>query len=189
MKKTILKTGLFRKANENNETKGELNLDSWLSRILTSFGVAHTKPCCPQNDDSLPLRYSSNSEEISFLDGTTWVPLIRDVVDVKPIYLHTAQQSLSGAGAVNVTSYLTMLTSTGAAQAITLADGTHIGQLKKIQHLVDGGSMVLTPTNLSGGTTITFTSVGEYVILQWNGTDWVVLELNNNLSATLPVLA
>ncbi len=73
-----------------------------------------------------------------------------------------APQALSGAGAVNVTSFLTNYTSTGASQALTLANGVRVGQLKKIKHLVDGGSGVLTPTSLSGGTTITFTNIGEF---------------------------
>lgn len=105
-------------------------------------------------------------------------------------YPVAASQALSGAGAVNVTSYLTKLTSTGVAEAITLANGTQIGQLKKIQHVVDGGSSVLTPVSLSGGTTITFTTAGEIAILLWNGTAWVALELNNTTAGgASPALA
>lgn len=101
-----------------------------------------------------------------------------------------AAQALSGAGAVNVTTFLTNFTSTGAAQALTLANGVRVGQLKKIKHIVDGGSGVLTPTSLSGGTTITFTSVGEFALLAWNGTAWVMIDSGNEGGgATLPALA
>lgn len=101
-----------------------------------------------------------------------------------------ANQALSGAGAVNVTAFLTRFTSTGAAQALTLANGTQIGQMKKIAHVVDGGSGVLTPTSLSGGTTITFTTVGEFATLLWNGAAWVAIELGNTATpGTLPALA
>lgn len=101
----------------------------------------------------------------------------------------TAAQALSGAGAVNVTSYLTKYTSTGGAQALTLAAGTQIGQRKKVSHVVDGGSGVLTATFV-GGTTITFTTVGEFADLLWNGTAWAVLELGNTATpGTPPVLA
>jgi molybdopterin-binding protein len=58
-------------------------------------------------------------------------------------------QSLSGAGAVNTTTAVTCLTTTGAAQALTLANGT-VGQFKTIVHIVDGGSAVLTPTTAIG---------------------------------------
>lgn len=101
-----------------------------------------------------------------------------------------AQQALSGAGAVNVTTYFTAFTSTGASQALTLANGVVVGQLKLIKHVVDGGSGVLTPVSLSGGTTITFTVVSEYALLMWNGTAWVALVLDNSaVPGTPPVLA
>lgn len=101
-----------------------------------------------------------------------------------------AAQALSGAGAVNVTTYLTNYTSTGAAQALTLANGVRVGQLKKIKHIVDGGSGVLTPTALSGGTTITFTSIGEFALLLWNGAAWVMIDSGNEVGgASLPALA
>ena len=90
-------------------------------------------------------------------------------------YPKAAQQALSGAGAINVTSYYTAWTTT-AADAGTLADGTVIGQLKKIELVVDGGDGTLTPDNLAGGTTITFDDQFDYVILIWDGTDWNVIE-------------
>lgn len=93
-------------------------------------------------------------------------------------YPTTAQQALSGAGAVNVTAYLTKFTSTGAAQALTIASGTQIGQMKRVWHVVDGGSGVMTGVYV-GGTTITFTTVNEFADLMWTGTNWAVLALGN----------
>jgi hypothetical protein len=111
--------------------------------------------------------------------GSTVVPVI-------PI---AAQQALSGAGAINITSYYTAWTTT-AANAGTLANGAQKGQLKKIQLIVDGGDGTLTPTSLSGGTTITFADAGDFAILCWNGTAWVAIELGNDADgATAPVLA
>lgn len=100
-----------------------------------------------------------------------------------------AAQALSGAGAVNVTAYLTKFTSTGAGDALTIASGTQIGQRKKVSHVVDGGSGVLTGVFV-GGTTITFTSVGEFADLIWTGQSWGVLELGNTATpGTPPALA
>lgn len=79
-------------------------------------------------------------------------------------YLAGGVQSLSGAGAVNVTQAITELTSTGVAESLTLANGVP-GQEKTIIHGVDGGSMVLTPTTKTGFSTITFTTAGESVTL------------------------
>lgn len=102
-----------------------------------------------------------------------------------------AIQSLSGSGAVNVTAYLTKVTTAGSAAALTLANGTRPGQLKKIQFIVDSGhDGTLTPTSLSGGTTITFADVGDYAVLLWNGAAWVAIELGNDADGTsAPVLA
>ncbi len=108
---------------------------------------------------------------------------------VAPVLPIAASQALSGAGAINITSYYTAWTTT-AANAGTLANGAQKGQLKKIQLIVDGGDGTLTPTSLSGGTTITFADVGDYAVLCWNGTAWVAIELGNAADgATAPVLA
>ena len=86
-----------------------------------------------------------------------------------------APQALSGAGACNVTTLATLFTSTGGAQALTLADGTRAGQVKFIAHVVDGGSGVLTPTTKTGFSTVTFTNVNDWAALIWSGSAWFVL--------------
>ena len=91
-------------------------------------------------------------------------------------------QALSGAGAVNVTTMLTSLTTTGAAQALTLADGT-AGQIKMIVHAVDGGSAVLTPTTKIGFSTITFTNVGDAVTLVYTAAGWAIVGINGAVAA------
>lgn len=89
-------------------------------------------------------------------------------------YTVLGTDTLSGAGAVSVTKDTTKLTSTGVAQAITLADGVD-GQIKRIIHDVDGGSMVLTPSTKTGYTTITFTNAGDAVTLEFVTTrGWIV---------------
>jgi len=82
-------------------------------------------------------------------------------------------QSLSGAGAVDLTNLITEVTTTGA-NALTLADGTTSGQIKIINMIVDGGDGTLTPATFANGTTITFDAVGESATLVWNSTvGWV----------------
>jgi hypothetical protein len=83
-------------------------------------------------------------------------------------------QSLSGAGAVDITNAYTNLTTTGASQALTLADGT-LGEMKVIAHAVDGGSAVLTPTTAIGFTTITFTAVGDTATLVYTSAGWAII--------------
>jgi hypothetical protein len=91
-------------------------------------------------------------------------------------------QALSGAGAINITTAVTSLTTTGAAEALTLANGT-VGQFKTIVHTVDGGSAVLTPTTKIGFTTITFTDVGESATLVYTAAGWAIVALNGAVAA------
>jgi len=83
-------------------------------------------------------------------------------------------QSLSGAGAVDITNTFTSLTTTGASQALTLANGA-VGELKVIVHTVDGGSAVLTPTTPLGFATVTFTAVSDSVTLIYTSLGWAIL--------------
>lgn len=102
---------------------------------------------------------------------------------------NAAQQALSGAGAVTLTEYYTTVTTTGA-NALTLGDADAIGQLKKIQMIVDAGDATLTPTTLVGGTTITFADVGDTAELMWTASGWRAIALYNVTDgATAPVLA
>jgi len=84
-------------------------------------------------------------------------------------------QTLTGAGAVNLTTTVTSLVNDGA-NAITLADGTP-GQIKIIvMHTDPGTDSTLTPTTFHNGTTVTFDDAGDYIILVWLATiGWVSL--------------
>ena len=83
-------------------------------------------------------------------------------------------QSLSGAGAVDITNAFTSLTTSGVAQALTLANGV-VGEVKVIVHTVDGGSALLTPTTPLGFATITFTAAGDSVTLIYTAAGWAIL--------------
>ena len=89
-------------------------------------------------------------------------------------------QTLSGAGAANLTDLITELTTAAGAAAVTLADGSTSGQVKIINHIVDGGgTATVTPTTFANGTTIAFDAVGESVTLVWNSTvGWVASSVN-----------
>jgi hypothetical protein len=94
-------------------------------------------------------------------------------------------QSLSGPGAVNLTTYTTAFTSTATGNALTLANGA-VGQIKNIVYVAEaagGDTGILTPTNLGNGTTITFNAVGDSCQLQFIGTDWWVVSLNGAVVA------
>lgn len=98
---------------------------------------------------------------------------------VSGFYPLTTQDNITAGtgGAIVVTNYLTTINTDAGGDAFTLANGVQIGQLKKILLVVDGGgNAVITPTSLSGGTTITMNDANDFVILIWNGTAWVCIE-------------
>ena len=86
-----------------------------------------------------------------------------------PLYNGTPQ-SLSGAGAVDVTSAITELTTTGA-DALTLADGVE-GQMKFIVMIADGGAGTLTRANPLGFATLTFDDIGDSAQLLFQNGGW-----------------
>ena len=85
-------------------------------------------------------------------------------------------QSLSGAGAVDLTNLVTELTTAGGAAAVTLADGTTSGQIKIITMVVDGGgTATVTPVTFASGTTLAFDAVAETATLVWNSAiGWIL---------------
>ena len=106
---------------------------------------------------------------------------VANVLNYLPTFLAFAQaeQTLTGAGAADVTSAVTATvtnTDNSGNNAITLANGT-TGQIKVLylKTLTGSQTSVVTPANLLGYTTITFNAVGDAALLYFNGTNWVVL--------------
>jgi len=88
-------------------------------------------------------------------------------------------QALSGPGEINATTICTEFTSTGGADALTIANGTREGQIKFVLHVADGGDGVLTGANLAG-TSVTFTDDGESCTLRWSAAQskWFIVGTN-----------
>lgn len=96
-------------------------------------------------------------------------------------YPTAVQQNITAStgGAINVTSFLTTINTDAGGDAYTLANGTLVGQRKRIRLVADGGGdgTVTPATALFGGaTTITFNDAGDVVDLIWNGTAWAVID-------------
>ena len=117
------------------------------------------------------FRAETNSYTDAFL-----VDASADNVQINATPVFGLTQSLSGAGAVDVVSAITEVTTT-AADALTLADGVE-GQIKFIVMIVDGGDATLTPTNLAGGSTVTFNDVGDAATLLFTNGNWHVVGSN-----------
>ena len=155
---------------------GRATTDTLTNKTLTSPVIT-----TPQiNDTSADHQYVFAVSELVATDRTVTLPLLAandefvfkdHAVTLDNKTLGTTfgtVQALSGAGAVDVTSLITQVTTTGA-DALTLANGAN-GQLKIITMVADGGDGTLTPTTFANGTTITFNDVGDSVLLVYNTT-------------------
>ena len=118
------------------------------------------------------------------VDNTVWETsrqvLTLDKLLTALLIMNGTPQTLTGAGAVNLTTFSTLIVTTGA-NALTLAAGTE-GQFKFIRMKTDGGDGTLTVTNLQGGTTLTFNDAGDFVLLFYQDAKWHIIV---NSGATL----
>ena len=81
-------------------------------------------------------------------------------------------QQISGPGEISLDTLITEITTIGT-DAYTLADGV-VGQVKIILAAdVSGGTGTVTPTTVSGGTTLTFDAVGESITLVYTSVGWM----------------
>ena len=79
----------------------------------------------------------------------------------------------------NITSAVTEVDATSAVGNLSLADGAE-GQIKTFIKVSTSGTnnVVITPTNLRGGTTITLNAEGETVTCMFKNAKWNVLAGN-----------
>ena len=79
-------------------------------------------------------------------------------------------QTLAGSGTVNATTFLTTISNTSGSFALTLADGTHVGQLKLIMCTAATGTSTISSGLRS--CTAAFTETGHTLLLVWYDNDW-----------------
>ena len=92
--------------------------------------------------------------------------------------LYRSVQNITGAGAISLTTGVTLITTTGSNQAFSLADGVE-GQIKIISMKVDGGDAIVTPDNLVGYTSVTLNNVKDNFTLLYQSNGWVITALQN----------
>lgn len=116
-----------------------------------------------------PIRSASGTTTLMY-DATTG-EVTHTATPAQQTMIGSVQQ-ISGPGAIDVTSYITEITTTGTDDAYTLADGV-AGQIKIICMVVDGGDAIITPTTLATGTTITMADVNDNITLLYGANGWV----------------
>ena len=94
--------------------------------------------------------------------------------------LKQASQTLTADGSTtlvaNLTSAVTEINCTSASSAVTLAAGSE-GQIKTILNSSTSGSnpLIITPTNMKGGVTVTITQRGRSVTLLYKSSYWYII--------------
>ena len=105
----------------------------------------------------------------------------KNVFNRIPTYLGLAETSealTSASTAINVTSAIAEVDQSGGTTSLSLADGTD-GQIKTVIAIGTGGNnIVITPTNLRGGSTITLNGEGETVTCLFKNSKWNVIAGN-----------
>ena len=101
-----------------------------------------------------------------------------------PTFLGLAQASEAitadaSSQVANITSAVTEVDATSAVGNLSLADGAE-GQIKTFINVSTSGTnnVVITPTNLRGGTTITLNAEGETVTCMFKNAKWNVIAGN-----------
>lgn len=79
-------------------------------------------------------------------------------------------QSIVGSGTINSTTFMTTISNAAGTYALTIADGSYVGQLKLIMCSSASGTSSIT-SNLKG-CTAAFTETGHTLLLVWYDNDW-----------------
>ena len=106
---------------------------------------------------------------------------------------YTEQEDISSGGSettLDLDAFLSFISTDSAGDTFILPDGDTTGQLKKIIMKADGGDSVGTGYGLVTGSfgsdqgTLTFANAGEYALLQWDGSQWICIELGSMFDTT-----
>lgn len=166
MKQTFLNSGTY----TYKPLKGKLDLEAYILSVLAK------DTCCTKT-----LAIDTITEQTAAAGVTIDGVLLKDGgVSANSMfaafYLTGAQNNITAGtgGAISITNYLTTINTDAGGDAFTLANGTQIGQMKKILLVADGGGDAT--ITLTGYTSIVMNDAADFVILMWNGIAWKVIE-------------
>jgi hypothetical protein len=103
-------------------------------------------------------------------------------------FVPNAASSTSASGAISVATYFTNITVDGT-KAFTLANGTAVGQLKKIlcsaATNTPAGTITIASPVSAALDVIAISAVGDVVELVWTGAAWRILALYNTVNGNV----
>jgi hypothetical protein len=93
------------------------------------------------------------------------------------------QQIVTGNSSIDVTCYNTKIYTTDVQNTLSLPNGLQDGMLKKISLVFKGtesaNAIVECPSLTDVYSQITFSNVGDYVLMLWTGGSWCIIESGN----------
>ena len=165
----------------------------WKNSAGHAVAQAHVGHVCYVEDDQTVASASNNSIVAGIVteidaDGGIWVATY-------PSYSLTALvgypwggalEIVTGAGALSVAKRTSLIQAGAGAMALTLADGTQLGQRKTIaMDSTGGGTATVTIAHMIGrglalaSHTAAFNAAEDYLELEWDGTGWNVVWQNS----------
>jgi hypothetical protein len=174
-KQTVGNT-LFMMANSKiqpNDTNGDVVIEANGTGSVVLDLVSIT-------DNTISTHVSNGNLELT-TDGTGTIELqtatnVTGNLTVSGAFIGS-RQTISGPGAINLTTLYTEITTTGT-DAYSLANGT-VGQMKIITMVVDGGDATITPTTFANGTRVVMDAVHDSVTLIYGASGWQVIASQN----------
>ncbi len=95
--------------------------------------------------------------------------------------LSLGTEAITAAGAASTTVPLSLVTSDGDTMAVTLANGSTVGQLKYFVSLHATNAFKVTPATTAGAyASFTLTNVGETVTCMWTASGWALLSRSSS---------
>lgn len=83
-------------------------------------------------------------------------------------------QTIANAGTITTTGTLTLVSNEAGSYALTLNNGTYVGQLKLIMCTAAAGVSTIS-SNIRNPSNIVFSAIGHTALLIWYDNDWWVL--------------
>ena len=124
--------------------------------------------------DLLYLIQSSTDKKISI--STLLANLPNSLLKVGGLFAFNlnSPQSITNAGTINATTFMTVISNTAGVYALNLDDGTYVGQLKLVMCTAAAGTSSIT-SNIKGITSVAFTEPGHTILLVWYTNDWWII--------------
>lgn len=125
--------------------------------------------------DLLYLIQSSTDKKISI--STLLANLPNSLLKVGGLFAFNlnSPQSITNAGTINASTFMTVISNTAGVYSLNIEDGTYVGQLKLVMCTSAAGTSSITSNIKGAQTNVVFTESGQTALLVWYTNDWWLL--------------